>query len=93
MRPFNINLLTIGVGALLIRGVFVVLGALGSCGYLGYLAFDVFSDSWLFPMTLTTIGFGVVYLGILWQKYEQAITQKSRLLLPAQLRELLETKR
>ena len=66
----------IGVGALLIRRVFVVFGALGSCGYLGYLAFDVFSDSWLFPMTLTTIGFGVVYLGILWQRYEQAITQK-----------------
>ena len=90
---FCINLLMIGVGALLIRRVFVVFGALGSCGYLGYLAFDVFSDSWLFPMTLTAIGFGVVYLGILWQKYEQAITQKSRLLLPVQFRELLEAKR
>ena len=65
---FCINLLMIGIGALLIRRVFVVFGALGSCGYLGYLAFDVFSDSWLFPMTLTAIGFGVVYLGILWQK-------------------------
>ena len=51
---FCINLLMIGVGALLIRRVFVVFGALGSCGYLGYLAFDVFSDSWLFPMTLTS---------------------------------------
>lgn len=93
MRPFNINLLMIGVGALLIRRVFVVFGALGSCGYLGYLAFDVFSDGWLFPMTLTAIGFGVVYLGILWQKNEQAITQNSRLLLPVQFRELLEAKR
>ena len=90
---FCVNLLMIGVGALLIRRVFVVFGALGSCGYLGYLAFDVFRDSWLFPMTLTTIGFGGVYLGILWQKYGQAITQKSRLLLPVQLRELLEAQR
>jgi hypothetical protein len=89
---FCINLLMIGVGVLLVRRVFVIFGALGSCGYLGYLAFDVFQDSWLFPIALTVIGLGIVCLGVLWQKYEQSITQKSRSLLPVALRDLLEAK-
>ena len=89
---FCINLLMIGVGALLVRRVFVVFGALGSCGYLSYLAYDVFKDNWLFPIALSIIGLGVVYLGVLWQKHEKVITEKSRLLLPAPLRALLESK-
>ena len=89
---FCINLSMIGVGALLVRRVFVVFGALGSCGYLSYLAYDVFKDNWLFPIALSLIGLGVVYLGVLWQKHEKAITEKSRSLLPAPLRELLESK-
>ncbi|HEC58681.1 MAG TPA: DUF2157 domain-containing protein [Methylophaga sp.] len=89
---FCINLLMIGAGVLLVRKVFVIFGALGSCGYLGYLAFDVFQDSWLFPIVLTAIGLGIVFLGILWQKHEKTITQKSRSWLPAPLRELLEAR-
>ncbi|WP_040725803.1 hypothetical protein [Thiomicrorhabdus sp. Kp2] len=89
---FCINLLMIGVGVLLIRRVFVVFGAIGSCGYLGYLASDVFRDSWLFPVALSAIGLGIVYLGVLWQKHEQTITKKLRSLLPVTLRELLEAK-
>lgn len=90
---FSINLLMIGVGVLLNRRVFVVFGALGSCSYIGYLAFDIFQDSWLFPMVLCAIGFGIIYLGVLWQRHEKIMTQKARLLLPTSLRELLETKR
>ena len=82
----------IGIGVLLVRRVFVIFGALGSCGYLGYLASDVFKDSWLFPVALTAIGLGIIYLGVLWQKHEKSITEKSRLLLPDPLRELLEAK-
>jgi hypothetical protein len=89
---FCVNLLMIGVGVLLVRRVFVVLGALGGCFYLGYLAQDVFHDSWLFPAALTAIGLGIIYLGILWQKHEKAITKKSRELLPEALRELLEAR-
>ncbi|MDN7125344.1 DUF2157 domain-containing protein [Pseudidiomarina sp. 1APP75-32.1] len=89
---FCINLLMIGVGVLLVRRVFVVFGAIGSACYLGYLAFDVFEDSWLFPIALTVVGLGIIYLGILWQKHEKTITQKSRSLLPAPLREMLEAK-
>lgn len=89
---FCINLLMIGVGVLLVRRVFVVFGALGSCFYLGHLAYDVFEDSWFFPITLTAIGLAVIYLGILWQKNEKAITQRMRAMMPAPLRELLESK-
>ncbi|MFO7530489.1 MAG: DUF2157 domain-containing protein [Marinobacter sp.] len=89
---FCTNLIMIGVGVLLVRRVFVVFGALGSCGYLGYLASDVFSDTWLFPIALTAIGLGIIYLGILWQKHERSITKKSRSLLPVPLRQLLEAK-
>lgn len=87
---FCTNLLMIGAGVILTRRVFVIFGALGSCGYLGYLASDVFKDSWLFPIALTAIGLSIIYLGILWQKHERVITEKSRKLLPNQLREMLE---
>ncbi|MFW1676911.1 hypothetical protein ACFVYJ_03905 [Pontibacter sp. JAM-7] len=89
---FCINLLLIGVGAVLVRRVFVVFGALGSCGYLGHLAANVFKDSWLFPITLTFIGLLVIYLGILWQKHEQQLTQQLHACLPAALQELLDNR-
>jgi len=89
---FCINLLMIGVGVLLIRRVFVIFGALGSCFYLGHLASDIFEDSFLFPIALTAIGLGIIFLGVFWQKHEKTITQKSRLFLPTPLRELLESK-
>ena len=76
----------------MVRRVFVVFGALGSCGYLGHLASDVFKDSWLFPAALTAIGLGIIYLGVIWQKHEKAITQKARSYLPLPLKELLEAK-
>ena len=87
---FCINLLMIGVGAVLSRRVFVVFGGLGSAGYLGYLAYDVFKDSLLFPFLLTAIGLAVIYLGILWQRHETSISLKLRALLPEPLRELIE---
>lgn len=86
---FSINIAMIGVGVLLVRRVFVVFGAIGSCGYLAYLASEVFADSWLFPISLTVIGLGIIYLGVLWQKHEQAITVKVRSLLPLAFSELL----
>lgn len=89
---FGLNLLLIGVGVVLVRRVFVVLGAIGSFGYLNYLAFDVFRDSWVFPVALTVTGLSVVYLGFLWQKHEKAITAKARLILPTSIQGLLKSK-
>lgn len=89
---FLINLLMIGAGVLITRRVFVVFGAIGACFYLGYLAFDVFEDSWFFPVALSAIGLGIIYLGVVWQKNEQAIAHKARSVLPVQLREFLESR-
>ncbi len=86
---FCINLLMIGIGAVLLRRVFVVFGALGSAGYLGHLAATVFRDSWLFPISLTAIGLCIIYIGVLWQKNEHAISARLRKWLPNELRHLL----
>ncbi|MGM0564232.1 MAG: DUF2157 domain-containing protein [Pseudomonadota bacterium] len=87
---FCINLLMIGAGVLLVRRVFVIFGALGGSMYLGHLASNVFENSWLFPVALTAIGLGIIYLGVLWQKHERALSQKARQFLPEPLRALVE---
>ena len=89
---FCINIFMIGAGVVIIRRVFVVFGAIGSCLYLGHLAFDVFKDSWLFPIALTAIGLLIIYLGVLWQKNEKAITEKTRNMLPIQVKDFLDSK-
>ncbi len=88
-----INLVLIGAGAVIIRRVFVIFGAIGCSIYLGHLANEVFKNSWLFPIALTAIGSGIIYLGLLWQKNEKKITRRVRSFLPLQLRELLEERR
>lgn len=87
-----INLAMIAVGATLSRRVFAVFGGLGAAGYVGHLAYDVFKDSMLFPFALTAIGLSVVYLGILWQRHEDALSMRLRGLLPPALRELIENR-
>ena len=87
-----INLVMILSGAILVRRVLVIFGALGLCGYLGHLAFSVFESLWLFPISLTFIGLGFVYGGIMWQKHEAKLAEKLRSYLPQQLRELIESK-
>ncbi|MDJ0809168.1 MAG: hypothetical protein QNJ48_05415 [Desulfobacterales bacterium] len=86
---FCINLSLMGAGVILVRRVFVIFGALGGAIYLGHLANEVFEDSWLFPVALTAIGLGIIYLGVVWQKNEKRITQKARSFLPTALRDLL----
>lgn len=87
---FCINIGLILVGAALRRRVFAVFGGLGAAGYLGYLAWEVFRDSLLFPFVLTFIGLGVIWLGVLWQRHEAAVSLRLRRRLPAPLRELAE---
>jgi len=89
---FCVNLLMIAAGTVVVRRVFVVFGAIGVCLYLGHLAWDVFEDSWMFPITLTAIGLSIIYLGIMWQKHEKALTAAARSLLPRGLREFLDSK-
>ena len=85
-----VNIGMIFTGAILGRRVFVVFGGLGVAGYLGYLAYEVFENSLLFPIALTLIGLAIVWLGILWQRHEQPVSDRLRRLLPTPLRELIE---
>ncbi len=87
-----INLSLIGIGVMLLRRVFIVFGAIGVMIYLGHLAEVLFKNSVLFPIILTAIGFFIIYLGLIWQKNEANITQKLRMYLPNELRELLEAR-
>ena len=87
-----INVLLIGIGALLSRRVFVVFGALGLFGYLSYLAYDVFQDSWLFPISLTLLGAAIIFAGVWWQKNERRIGLALRQYAPAGLRDFLAKK-
>jgi hypothetical protein len=85
-----INVGMIFTGAVLGRRVFAVFGGIGIAMYLGHLADRVFRDSMLFPLALSVIGLGVVGLGILWQKREDAIARRLRAWLPSEMRELIE---
>lgn len=85
-----INLLLIVVGSILSRRVFTVFGAFGAAGYLGHLAYDVFKDSMLFPFVLTLMGFGVIWLGIYWQRNETSVSVYLRGLMPLSIQKLIE---
>lgn len=87
-----VNLAMIGIGTLLGRRVFAIVGGLGAAGYFGHLAYDVFQDSMLFPFVLTFLGLGVIYLGTLWQRHEERLSSRLRRLLPAALRELVDAR-
>ncbi|GAA5174560.1 hypothetical protein GCM10025771_04570 [Niveibacterium umoris] len=87
-----INLLLIGIGAVLVRRTFVVFGALGVAIVLGDLSHHYFRDSWLFPLALTAIGLGIVFAGVAWRKHEARLTQQLRALLPDELRRLIEAR-
>lgn len=87
----NLALVTIGVA--IGRRMFAVFGAIGIVMYLGHLAFDLFKDSNLFPLLLCFSGFGVIYLGILWQRHESRLAAYLQQHLPTQLQELAQRRR
>lgn len=92
MLYFGVNVGLILIGGAIIRRVFVVFGALGCFIALSQLAFYTFSDSWMFPIALTVLGFAIIGLGIVWQKYEKAISDRVRSVLPAPVRELIQNR-
>lgn len=87
-----INLLMMGVGVILMRKIFDILGAIGSSLYLAHLMSQVFQNSVLFPIALTIIGFVIIYLGTLWQKNAALITKEAQSILPKSIQELLQSR-
>ena len=87
---FLINIAMILFGAAISRRVFTIFGAMGVAMYLGHLSYKVFKDSLLFPIVLSLLGLGIVWLGMLWQRHEPAITAELRKRLPPAMRDLVE---
>jgi len=77
-----INIVLMGMAVLLRRPVFMVFGALGVAAYLGYLSYEVFAESLLFPVVVTLIGLGVIWLGLVYQKRRERLSQVMRRWLP-----------
>jgi len=63
----------------------MVFGALGVAGYLGHLSHRVFANSLLFSFALTSLGLGLIALGIVWQQRREQLTQQLRAYLPQEL--------
>ena len=87
-----INVAMILFGAVIGRRAFAVFGGLGVAGYLSYLSWKVFKDSLFFPIWLSAIGLGIIWLGVLWQKNEARWSAALRGVLPGPLRELIEAR-
>lgn len=82
----NVGLIILAV--FLQRRVFVVFGACGVLGYLGHLSYNVFKDSFLFPMALSLLGLAVIYLGVQYQRHRQRFEEAVLVLIPVSMRRL-----
>jgi hypothetical protein len=83
-----INVAMLAIGAMLMRRVFAVFGALGIAGYLGHLS-RVFDNSLLFPVALAAIGLGIIYAGVQWQRHERELHQALLGLMPQVVQKLI----
>jgi hypothetical protein len=88
-----INLGLILLAVFLQRPVFVVFGACGVFGYLAYLSYDVFKDSFLFPIILSLLGLVVIFLGVQYQKHRQQFEGAVLAMIPASVRQLRPAER
>ena len=87
-----VNVVMILLGALLNRKVFTLFGGIGFCTYFGYLAYQVFKHSIWFPIILSLLGFAIIFLGVLWQKYEKKLMISLRKILPESLQNFLQAR-
>ncbi|MCC7306061.1 MAG: DUF2157 domain-containing protein [Acidobacteria bacterium] len=64
-----INIALIAVSIKLRRTVFLVFGAVGVHIYLGHLAYQVFQNSFFFPFVIAFLGFSLIIVTILAQRF------------------------
>ncbi|RZS46644.1 DUF2157 domain-containing protein [Sphaerotilus mobilis] len=88
-----INVALLAIGTLLARRAFVVFGGLGVAVYLSQLTYEVFRESLLFPFVLTAVGFGIIGLGIVWQRQQARLDAWLRQHLPATWQDWLAQRR
>jgi hypothetical protein len=87
----NLGLMLLSV--LLKRRLFMVFGGIGVFSYLSYLSYRVFADSILFPFALTALGIGIIYIGVLYQRYYLNLTRFVESYVPDELRNLIPRER
>jgi len=86
---FLVNAGMMVLSVLLRRKVFLAFGAAGSVYYLGHLAFDIFENSMLFPIALSVIGIGIIFLGIMYHRNRARIESALLGLVPESLKDWL----
>ena len=64
-----VNIALVIIAIKLRRTVFLVFGALGIHIYLGHLAYRVFQDSFLFPFVIAFLGFSLIVVTVLSQRF------------------------
>ncbi|MBX9666762.1 MAG: hypothetical protein K2X93_04045 [Candidatus Obscuribacterales bacterium] len=82
---FLVNIVLMLTSVLLQRRIFLVTGGLGATGYLIYLSYDIFKDSFAFPIALTVIGVSVILMGILYHNNKAKVDGFILNLLPSAL--------
>jgi len=88
-----VNLGLIILAVFLQRRVFVVFGACGVFGYLGHLSYNVFKDSFLFPIILSFLGLVVIYLGVQYQRHRRWFEEAVLAVIPPAVRRLRPVER
>jgi len=63
-----VNVALVVLSVLLRQRAFLAFGAMGVLGYVSHLAYTVFDDSFSFPVVLTALGVGIIYLGVWYQR-------------------------
>lgn len=80
---FLINIGLILLSVLLQRTVFLIFGAIGVLIYVTTLFYKYFSESAWFPLVLSLIGLGVIFIGMLYHKNRHRIEASILNVLPA----------
>jgi hypothetical protein len=83
-----INVGLIFLAVFLQRRVFIVFGACGVFGYLAHLSYDVFKNSFLFPLVLSFLGLVVIFVGVQYQRHRERIEQAILATIPNGIRRL-----
>lgn len=78
-----INVAFIFLSVYLRRKIFMICGSIGVLFYVGRLAWKIFKDSYAFPIILSLIGLGIVFLAVKYQKNKQQVEAKIESLLPS----------
>ena len=87
-----INLSLMCCAILLSRRIFFGFGTLGVFVYLAHLA-SLYRDSLIFPLALSGLGMGIIFLGVQYQRHRRLIEESVMGLLPDALRRFLPRER